>query len=88
MLLSPTSSASSRDQSPTRDALRRPPYILKKGRKGYGFFLKAIRVYSGDGNFYHLNHLITVSDIITCTWYAARQLDTDVGKRFSLLALL
>ena len=45
-------------------------------------------MYSGDGNFYHLNHLITVSDIITCTWYAARQLDTDVGKRFSLSALL
>jgi len=70
VLLSPTSSASSRDQSPTRDALRRPPFILKKWRKGYGFFLKAIRVYSADGNFYHLNHLITNVTMDSAAWQA------------------
>ncbi|XP_067938034.1 microtubule-associated serine/threonine-protein kinase 3-like isoform X2 [Watersipora subatra] len=70
VLLSPTSSTSSRDQSPTRDALKRPAFILKKGSRGYGFFLKAIRVYSSDGHYYHLNHLITAVTEGSVAWVA------------------
>lgn len=57
------SSASSRDTSPNREmnsltASLKPPIIIRKGPRGFGFTLKAIRVYYGDTDIYSVNHLV------------------------------
>ena len=64
---SPGSSTSSRDGSPSREVSPlarslKPPIVLKKGHRGYGFTLKAIRVYLGDTNTYTLQHIVVVRD--------------------------
>ena len=64
---SPGSSTSSRDGSPSRDsspfsALLKPPIYVKKGARGYGFTLRAIRVYHGETDYYTLHHLVVVSE--------------------------
>lgn len=42
--------------------LLKPPIIIRKGPRGYGFTLKAIRVYSRkDSNYYTLQHIVVVS---------------------------
>ncbi|XP_065569357.1 microtubule-associated serine/threonine-protein kinase 3-like isoform X4 [Artemia franciscana] len=58
-----SSTASSRDTSPCRDlspiiTSLRPPLILRRGAKGFGFTLRAVRVYFGDTDFYTLHHLV------------------------------
>ncbi|KAK2724791.1 hypothetical protein QYM36_001317, partial [Artemia franciscana] len=58
-----SSTASSRDTSPCRDlspiiTSLRPPLILCRGAKGFGFTLRAVRVYFGDTDFYTLHHLV------------------------------
>ena len=63
---SPGSSTSSRDGSPSREMSPlarslKPPIVLKKGPRGYGFTLKAIRVYLGNSNTYTLQHIVVVS---------------------------
>ena len=55
------SSTSSRDTSPNRDSLSlqlKPPIIIRKGARGFGFTMKAIRVYYGDSDVYTLHHLV------------------------------
>lgn len=59
------SSTSSRDTSPNRDNLSgcltsqlKPPIIIRRGPRGFGFTLKAIRVYFGDTDVYTLHHLV------------------------------
>lgn len=58
------SNTSSRDTSPNRDLTSslslqlKPPIILRKGPGGFGFQLKAIRVYHGETDFYTLHHLV------------------------------
>lgn len=57
------SNASSRDASPNREvnslALQlKPPIILRKGPGGFGFNLKAIRVYHGETDYFTVNHLV------------------------------
>ncbi|KPM11848.1 microtubule-associated serine/threonine-protein kinase 1-like protein [Sarcoptes scabiei] len=57
------SNNSSRDVSPNRDLSSlslqlKPPIILRKGPGGFGFQLKAIRVYHGETDFFTLHHLI------------------------------
>ena len=57
------SSTSSRDASPNRDINHlgcqlKPPIIIRKGARGFGFTLKAIRVYYGDTDVYTVHHLI------------------------------
>ncbi|GIY18509.1 hypothetical protein CDAR_527592 [Caerostris darwini] len=57
------SSTSSRDASPSRElgslaAQLKPPIILRKGPRGYGFNIRAIRVYYGDSDVYTVHHLI------------------------------
>ena len=57
------SNASSRDASPNREmnslSLQlKPPIILRKGPRGFGFSLKAIRVYYGESDYYTINHLV------------------------------
>lgn len=64
---SPGSSTSSRDGSPSRDfspafmGQLKPPIHIKKGARGYGFTLRAIRVYHGESDYYTLHHLVVVS---------------------------
>ncbi|KAG8196773.1 hypothetical protein JTE90_014505 [Oedothorax gibbosus] len=57
------SSTSSRDTSPSRElsplvAQLKPPIIIRKGARGYGFTIRAIRVYYGDSDVYTVHHLI------------------------------
>lgn len=57
------STTSSRDTSPNRDmgslaSQLKPPIILRKGPRGFGFTLKAIRVYYGESDYYIVNHLV------------------------------
>lgn len=58
------SSASSRDTSPNRDIANcltsqlKPPIIIRRGPRGFGFTLRAIRVYFGDTDVYTLHHLV------------------------------
>ena len=52
-----SSTASSRDASPCRDMSPlinslKPPIIIRRGPRGFGFTLRAIRVYFGDTDFY------------------------------------
>lgn len=70
-LASPSSSTSSRDTSPSRDlsphlssCSLKPPIVIRKGARGYGFTLRAIRVYHGDSDYYTLHHVVVVSDIL------------------------
>ena len=39
----------------------KPPIVLSKGAKGFGFTLKAIRVYMGDTSDYTVHHLVEVT---------------------------
>lgn len=60
------SSASSRDGSPSRDISPlarslKPPLIINKGARGFGFTINSIRVYHGDSDVYSLQHIVTVS---------------------------
>lgn len=57
------SNASSRDTSPNRDANSlalqlKPPIIINKGPRGFGFTFRAIRVYHGDSDIYTMHHLV------------------------------
>ncbi|CAG2101321.1 unnamed protein product [Medioppia subpectinata] len=57
------STTSSRDTSPNREmnslpSQLKPPIILRKGPRGFGFTLKAIRVYYGESDYYIVNHLV------------------------------
>ncbi|XP_040612850.1 microtubule-associated serine/threonine-protein kinase 2 isoform X3 [Mesocricetus auratus] len=57
------SNPSSRDSSPSRDFLPalgslRPPIIIHRAGKKYGFTLRAIRVYMGDSDVYTVHHMV------------------------------
>ncbi|KAH9412536.1 Microtubule-associated serine/threonine-protein kinase 4 [Dermatophagoides pteronyssinus] len=56
------SNNSSRDASPNRELNSslslKPPIILRKGPGGFGFQLKAIRVYHGETDIYTVHHLV------------------------------
>lgn len=36
----------------------KPPVIIRKGPRGFGFTLRAIRVYYGDSDVYTIHHLV------------------------------
>ncbi|XP_075731427.1 microtubule-associated serine/threonine-protein kinase 3 isoform X3 [Rhipicephalus microplus] len=57
------SSTSSRDTSPSRElsplvAQLKPPIIIQRGPRGFGFTIRAIRVYYGDSDVYTVQHLV------------------------------
>lgn len=61
-----SSTASSRDTSPCRElsplvTSLKPPIIIKRGARGFGFTVNTIRVYYGDTNYYTMHHLVMVS---------------------------
>lgn len=61
------SSTSSRDASPCRELSPlvqhlKPPIIIRKGPRGFGFTIRAIRVYFGDTDFYTVHHLVMAVD--------------------------
>lgn len=60
--LTPPRSPSSRRRSRTLSLGLRPPIIIEKGPRGYGFTLQAIRVYFGDTNYYKVHHLVSNVD--------------------------
>lgn len=58
-----SSTASSRDASPCRDISPlinslKPPIIIRRGPRGFGFNLRAIRVYYGDTDIFTVHHLV------------------------------
>lgn len=52
-------SSPSRDPSPVCDSLR-PPIVIHRAGKKYGFSLRAIRVYMGDSDVYTVHHVVWV----------------------------
>ncbi|XP_037940617.1 microtubule-associated serine/threonine-protein kinase 3 [Teleopsis dalmanni] len=62
-----SSTASSRDTSPCRELSPlvtnlKPPIIISRGPKGFGFTVHTIRVYYGDTDFYTMHHLVMAVD--------------------------
>ena len=62
-----SSTASSRDASPCRDISPlinslKPPIIIRRGPRGFGFTMRAIRVYFGDTDFFTVHHLVMEVD--------------------------
>lgn len=62
-----SSTASSRDTSPCRElsptiSTLKPAIVLRRGARGFGFTLRAIRVYMGDSDFYTVHHLVMAVD--------------------------
>lgn len=62
-----SSTASSRDTSPCRElsplvTSLKPPIIIRRGPKGFGFTVHTIRVYYGDTDFYTMHHLVMVNN--------------------------
>merc|ERR1719270_1919946 len=62
-----SSTASSRDASPCRDMsplinTLNAPIIVRRGPRGFGFTIRAIRVYFGDTDFYTVHHLVMEVD--------------------------
>lgn len=62
-----SSTASSRDTSPCRElsplvSSYKPPIIIKRGPRGFGFTVHTIRVYYGDTDFYTMHHLVMAVD--------------------------
>ena len=62
-----SSTASSRDASPCRDFSPlinslNPPIVVRRGPRGFGFTIRAIRVYFGDTDFYTVHHLVMEVD--------------------------
>ncbi|KAK3854107.1 hypothetical protein Pcinc_039391 [Petrolisthes cinctipes] len=58
-----SSTASSRDASPSREISPlvnslKPPTIIRRGPQGFGFTIRAIRVYYGDSDYYTVHHLV------------------------------
>lgn len=60
-----SSTASSRDTSPCRElsplvTSLKPPIIIRRGPRGFGFTVHTVRVYYGDTDFYTMHHLVMV----------------------------
>ncbi|XP_070601895.1 microtubule-associated serine/threonine-protein kinase 2 isoform X2 [Erythrolamprus reginae] len=58
-----SSNPSSRDSSPSRDyspavTNPKPPIIIHRAGKNYGFSLRAIRVYMGNSDIYSVHHIV------------------------------
>ncbi|KAL1492909.1 hypothetical protein ABEB36_011076 [Hypothenemus hampei] len=62
-----SSTASSRDASPCRElsplvTSLKPPIIIRRGPKGFGFTVHTIRVYYGNTDIYTMHHLVMAVD--------------------------
>jgi microtubule-associated serine/threonine kinase len=61
-----SSTASSREVSPSRDSPLinnlKPPIILRRGPRGFGFTVHTIRVYFGDTDYYTMHHTVMAID--------------------------
>jgi hypothetical protein len=42
----------------------KPPIIIRRGPRGFGFTVHTIRVYYGDTDFYTMHHLVMVSTFL------------------------
>lgn len=84
-----SSSASSRDVSPCRDlspliSSLSPPIIVRRGPKGFGFTIRAIRVYFGDTDFYTVHHLVMEVDQGSPAFDAGMTISNFVTLQFIL----
>ena len=71
-----SSTASSRDTSPSREISPlvnslKPPIIIRRGPQGFGFTIRAIRVYYGDSDYYTVHHLVMVGTEEGLGWHLA-----------------
>lgn len=62
-----SSTASSRDTSPCRElqplvSNLKPPIVIRRGPRGFGFTVHTVRVYYGDSDFYTMHHLVMAVD--------------------------
>jgi len=77
------STTSSRDCSPSRSSPFgvnvASPVVLRRGARGYGFSLTAIRVFYGDSGYFTLHHMISV-----CTLCAVDAPERLRGKQYPL----
>lgn len=44
--------------------LLKPSVVIRRGPRGYGFTLRAIRVYYGESEYYTLHHLVVVRSFV------------------------
>lgn len=63
---SPCSGTSSPSGEIPEGKLLRPSIVIQKGPRGYGFTLRAIRVYCGYSEYYTIHHLVVVSLCTSC----------------------
>ena len=80
--LTPPRSPGSRRRAKTLSLSLRPPIIIEKGPRGYGFTLQAIRVYFGDTNYYRVHHLVSVSYPHLFVFIYTRRGSKRNGNRF------
>lgn len=41
--------------------MSKPPMVIRRGSKGFGFTIHTIRVYYGESDYYTMQHLVSVS---------------------------
>lgn len=43
--------------------MSKPPMVIRRGPKGFGFTIHTIRVYFGESDYYTMHHLVSVSNV-------------------------
>ena len=67
--------------------LLKPSVVIRRGPRGYGFTLRAIRVYYGDSEYYTLHHLVVVRSLMLIVWCSVHSVCVDVRKRYTRYCL-
>jgi len=62
--------------------LLKPSVVIRRGPRGYGFTLRAIRVYYGDSEFYTLHHLVVVRSLILTTCLSPCNISVPIRRRW------
>ncbi|XP_077289943.1 microtubule-associated serine/threonine (MAST) protein kinase dop isoform X2 [Arctopsyche grandis] len=76
-----SSTNSSRDSSPCREGfaplqnhgllqMSKPPMVIRRGPKGFGFTIHTIRVYFGESDYYTMHHLVSAVSEGGSAWQA------------------
>ncbi|XP_063834872.1 microtubule-associated serine/threonine-protein kinase 3 [Ostrinia nubilalis] len=71
-----SSTNSSRDSSPCRDPpspliqSSKPPIVVRRGPRGFGFTIHTVRVYYGDTDYYTMHHLVSAVSEQGAAWAA------------------
>jgi len=62
--------------------LLKPSIVIRRGPRGYGFTLRAIRVYYGDSEYYTLHHLVVVRSFVLAAYFSTDNIDILVRGRW------